>query len=40
MGDELYNPPTPSFSSIAQRSLTCASSHINIMRPKVISTKS
>ena len=35
-----YNPPPPlSLSSVAQRSLTCASSNINVMRQIVIAKK-
>ena len=37
MGDEALPHPTPFLSCMTQRSLTCASSHINVMRPRVIS---
>ena len=38
MGDEVLSPP-PFLSSVAQRSLTCASSHITVMCLRVISKK-
>ena len=34
-----FTPPPPSLSCMAQRSLTCASSHINVMRLKIIPKK-
>ena len=37
MGDEVLSPPF--LSSMAQRSLSCASCHINVLRPKIISKK-
>ena len=35
MGDQVL-PPSPFLSSMAKCSLTCALSHINVIRPKVI----
>ena len=36
MGDEVLSPPPYFLSYMAQRSPTCALSHINVMRPKCI----
>ena len=38
MGDEVLSP-SPFLSSMTQRSLACASSHINVMRMRMISKK-